>query len=198
MASQHGTTEVRLSLGEWTAAESTGRKRESLRLDRGLSPPEYNDAGGSHMDRNALGSVAEYALAKLLGPDTLRDWCENKAFSLNHRDIPCDVGQNLHVRATTLAHGGLIVHPYDPPNGVFVLAVVDRSRLLVRYLGWWYARSAQTPRYWRNTGPGFGLRPAYVVPQDHLHPMDTLPEDAIRCLPSPSSCSVSSDMPTAV
>lgn len=167
---------VTLTPDEAIAARGLGRKREELRVVRGKSGPEYQDNGGTHVERNELGALAEYALAKSLGPDTLRDWVENKAFSLNHKNIPCDVGVNLHVRATKRLTGGLILHPSDPDRGAFVLALVEG--LTVTFRGWIRCQAGKQQEYWRDTGPGFGKRPAYVVPQDELLTMNSLrPED---------------------
>lgn len=173
------TATVKLTTTEWEAACSLGRKRHWLREQRGRSPAEYRDRGGSHMDRNALGAVAEYALAKHYGPDVLADWVEHKAFSLEHHLIPCDVGKNLHVRATKYRAGRLVAHPYDPDTGVFVLARVCEE-LTVDFVGWCLGAFAKQPHYWLADGPGFKLRPAFVVDSDDLCDMDTIPSEAIR------------------
>ncbi len=169
-----------MTADEWEAACSIGRKRQWLREQRGRSPAEYSDRGGTHLDRNAIGAVAEYVLAKHYGAETLRDWCENKSFSLEHHLIPCDVGKNLHVRATKLPHGRLIAHPYDPDGGVFVLARVDSTNRAVTFVGWAYGHAVKQRPYWTDTGPGFKFRPAFVFPSELLYPFGTVPEEAIR------------------
>lgn len=171
---------IQLTSDEWTAAESIGLKRQALRLQRGKSPVEYRDGGGTHNERNGIGSVAEYATAKHYGPDVLRDWCENKSFSLQHHLIPCDVGKSLHVRSTKLSHGGLIAHDYDPNTGVFILAIADKAALTVTLIGWDYGANVKKKVNWKDTGSGFGRRPAYCAGQDSLRPMDTIPPEAIR------------------
>lgn len=163
---------ITLTKDEYDAAAALGVKREALRRARQKARPVPGDGGGDWDDRNAIGAVAEYALAKLLGPAFVRDWVETKAYSENHRAIACDVGDNLHVRATTRANGNLILHPGDPDNGAFVLARVDGRT--VTFPGWCRAGACKTDEYWRDTGPGFGKRPAYVVPARELLPMDAL------------------------
>jgi len=172
--------DVTLTTAEWEAACSIGHKRQWLREHRGRSPAEYRDRGGSHLDRHAVGAVAEYALAKALGDDVLADWRATKAFSLEHHLIPCDVGKNLHVRATSHPRGRLIAHPYDPDAGVFVLARASAPALTVAFVGWCLGSEAKSRERWLDHGPGFSLRPAFVTDADALNPMDTLPPEAVR------------------
>lgn len=168
---------VELSEGERLAAASIGLKRLEHRRRRGAEK-HYQDNGGTNEDRESIGAIAEYALAKHLGAEVLRDWCETKAYTDgDHTLIPCDVGRNLHVRATVKRHGGLILHDSDPDCGVFVLAIVVPT--YVEFRGWAYARNVKRASYWRTDGPGFGKRPAYVMPQDALRPMSELPPEAI-------------------
>ena len=171
---------VRLSAAEWQAAASIGEKRETLRVQRGKSPAEYRDRGGTHVERNRIGSVAEYALAKHYGKDTLQDWCETKSYSEHHHLIPCDVGTNLHVRATANPRGRLVGHPYDPDSGIFVLARVDATARTVTFVGWTTGATLKEPYNWCNTGPGFGLRPAFVIATNELQPISTIPPEAIH------------------
>ncbi len=174
------STIVRLSPHEWAAASTLGHKRQWLRENRGKSPAEYRDGGGTHLERNAIGAVAEYALAKHYGKDTLQDWCENKSFSLEHHKIACDVGLNLHVRASNNTRARLVAHPYDPDGGVFVLALTDASLRLVSFVGWCWGREAKQPIHWDDYSNGFRYRPAFAVPSHYLQPMSTVPHEAIR------------------
>lgn len=172
-------TTVTLTEEEYTAATDVGLKRQALYKARGRTNGlKAGEGRGSAC--NALGATAEFALASLLGPDVLADWWDTKAYSENHWDIPCDVGKNIHVRATTYATGGLILHPYDPGFGVFVLAI--QSNRTFTFAGWVYGYVGKDCYHWRCTGPGFG-RPgcaAYCVQQRFLRPMDTLPTECIR------------------
>lgn len=172
--------QITLQKTEWDAAASLGEKRQVLREARGKSDPEYNDGGGTHVKRNQIGAVAEYALAKALGPDILADWVTTKAYSTEHWKIKCDVGKNLHVRATDYKSGRLVLHPYDPEGGVFILAVVDHEKLTVTFRGWDVASNLKVPEYWDDYSNGFKNRPAFAVPPNVLNPMSTLPPEAIR------------------
>lgn len=188
-----------LSEAEWKAAEQIGIKREALRKTRGRSPDAYKDNGGTHDERNAIGAVAEYALAKHYGPDILRDWCDNKSFSLEHWKILCDVGKNLHVRATSNPRAKmLVVHerkgqamppvdrrhkrPSDPSDGVFVFATVTASTRTITFHGWRLSGWVQENCEWNTTTPGFNRpdRHAFTCHKSELLPMETVPAEAIR------------------
>lgn len=169
---------ITLTPGEWQAAASIGERRQALRVTRGRDEPEYRDGGGTHVKRNQIGAVAEYALAKALG--VLADWCDTKSFSLNHKAIPCDVGLNIHVRATDYRTGRLVLHPYDPTGGVFVLAVTSVKNHTVDFRGWDYAYNIKVPEYWDDYSNGFRNRPAYCVPQGMLNAMEDLPQESIK------------------
>ncbi len=170
---------VTLTEDEYTAATDVGLKRQALYKARGRTHglKAGEGRGGAC---NALGATAEFALAKILGEDVLADWWATRAYSETHWEIPCDLGKNLHVRATTYATGGLILHPYDPGTGVFVLAT--QSNRTFTFAGWVYGAEGKSLEHWRNTGPGFG-RPgcaAYCVRQKFLRPFDTLPMESVR------------------
>lgn len=174
---------VQLLETEWKAAGQIGLKREALRRARGKSQGEYQDNGGTKDERNAIGAIAEYALAKHLGPKTLRDWCENKSFSMEHQKIPCDVGSNLHVRATSNPRARLLIlHPYDPPAGVFIFATVDEESRIVNFHGWILASEGQQPEYWNDYMRGFDRpgRAAYTVDRSLLKPIETIPSESIN------------------
>ncbi len=195
--------EVTLTRGEWDAACTIGRKRQWLREKHGRSPAEYRDGGGSHMDRNAIGAVAEYALARHYGKDVLRDWCENKSYACTAeaiKAIPCDVGKNLHVRASSNPKARmLIVHeapgraeepvarrrfrPTDKPGGVFILAHVLEESLSVVFLGWRKSDWVQANCAWNTTDPGFFHtdRHAYTCDKDDLLPLSEIPSGEIWC-----------------
>lgn len=152
--------------------------------------------------RNAIGAVAEYALAKHYGKSVLVDWCENKSYVNTPeaiRAIPCDVGKNIHVRATSNPRARmLIVHearghaeepverrrfrPSDPPNGVFVFATVLEITLTVVYHGWQNSGWVQKCCAWNTRSPGFFQkdRHAYTCDVDDLLDMATIPHEDIE------------------
>lgn len=174
---------IRLKPSEHAAACSLGVKRESLRRARGKVQDfdQRGDKGGTLNERNAIGALAEYALAKYLGLDVLRDWCENKAFSLDHSKITSDVGKNIQVRASANPRATLWVYHHDNyPTAPFVLARVDG--LDVTFVGWVFGSEGQNPEWWDRLGwSRFGPdRAAYNVPHEALKPMQELPDDCVR------------------
>lgn len=182
-----------LSESEVAAASSLGVKRHRCRERRenGGDPIEgFRDNGGTHDRRNAVGAIAEYAVAKHVGPDALRDWVETKAYSdEGGGGIPCDVGSNIHVRSTASKSPNtrLIVHPYDPDVGCFVFVVWDEETRTATIHGWQWGRNCKRPAFWDDKSPGFRerdhkgrSRAAYCVPRDRLFPIETLPEYVCR------------------
>lgn len=173
---------ITLTEAEFAAACTIGEKRQAYRVRKGHDKTPYADSGGTFNERQHVGAVCEYALAKSLGPEILRDWCENKAYvDANPHLILSDVGRNLHVRGTTKPHGGVILHPKDPSNGIFVLARLDVQTRTVTFVGWNVAGALKVAKYWRNSGPGFGQpgRAAFCAPESALFDMSTLPQEAI-------------------
>lgn len=165
---------VKLGEAEWKAAWGLGVKREALRQSKGIKQEfDKTDNGGSMDDRNGVGGVAEYALAKHLGPDHVRYWCEHQAFSHNHKAIQSDVGSNLQVRATPLSRGTLWLYTYDDhPDAPFILARVDVASRTVTFVGWVFGAEGQQAEYWDLLK---WSRPAFNIPMDVLHPMEDLP-----------------------
>jgi hypothetical protein len=162
---------VELTKDEYTAAAAVGEKRQKM----------HGEHGGTRLERDQIGAVAEYALAKHLGADVLRDWAENKAYTDGDpKLILADVGKCLQVRATKKSAGNLIVKKGDRATDVFVLARVDPTRHTVTFVGWQFGRNCQRATFWRDQGPGYGFQAAYLVDEDVLNDMDTLPPEAVR------------------
>ena len=170
--------DIAITLAEWGEARAFGLKRQALKKNRGRACAAPKDAGGSWDERNALGAIAEFALAKAYGLVDL--WRSTQAYSEQHAKITSDVGQNIQVRATDVEHGSLIVHDYDKKDAPYVLAIVRLAGPpVVHFAGWTWWRLACIPRFWDDRSPGFNRpgRGAYRVPQDCLFPMKTLPEE---------------------
>lgn len=146
-----------------------------------------------------IGAIAEYALAKHYGKTVLQDWCENKSYTDGDpRSIPCDVGKNIHVRATSNPRARfLVIHeargqamepverrrfrPTDTATGTFVMARVDEATRTVVFLGWQNSGWVQENVVWNNTSPGFFNtdRHAFTCPIEALEPMNTIPPEDI-------------------
>jgi hypothetical protein len=175
---------VLLRNAEWEAAASLGLKREALRKSRGVVQTfDRSDRGGSVEKRNAVGAIAEYALARHYGLH--RMWCETQAFSLEHWKIKSDVGHRLQVRASDNPRATLWLrdepadrsHESDP----FILARLQPHARSVTFVGWVYGREGLDPSNWDRLGwskhgPG---RAAFNVLDSALHDMALLPEELI-------------------
>ena len=133
---------------------------------------------------DGVGTVTEYALAKFFGPDVLKDWLELKSYAEGAaiKRILADVGKNVQVRGVDAAHKGLVAHPRDPSGAVYVLAHADVPTRTVTFLGWNWGGNLKRERFWENKKAGFNKpgRAAYLVPQEHLKPMSTLPMEEVR------------------
>lgn len=174
---------VILSPSERKAAASLGLKREQLRRSRGKAQDydQRGDRGGTMDERNAIGAIAEYALAKHLGPDVLRLWCETQAFSLDHKTIQADVGRNLQVRASDNKNATLWMYDHDKhPDAPYILARVLGNT--VEFVGWVYGKDGQLPEFWDRLGwSRFGPdRAAFNIPSQLLRPMEELPSEHVR------------------
>lgn len=167
---------VILKPAEWDAASSLGAKREALRLARGRGQDfDKTDGGGSMVKRNAIGAVAEYALARHYSLQRL--WCETQAFSEEHWKITADVGHGIQVRATDRSTGRLWGYTYDKGDDqAYVLARVDATRRTVSFIGWMYGRDIKSPQYWDLMK---WSRPAFTPPVEVLTDMALLPEALI-------------------
>jgi hypothetical protein len=115
-----------------------------------------------------IGCLAEEACAK----------CLNLYWSgLCGAGVP-DVGFKYQVRGTWRMDGRLILHPDDKDDEPFILVTphdtMEGGMLTFRLVGWILCRDGKQEKYW--TDPK-GDRPAFFVPQDALHPMETLPDE---------------------
>lgn len=153
-----------LTPAEEQTAEREARARQQYATGAGL-----NNAYGAERDQGAsldvVGRLGEVGVAKLL-----------------HLDSPATVGQldardvaTLHVRSTTLLEGSLILHPTDQDNHIFILAVVTQKEgcwTQVHAWGWIRSNDGKRQAFWRDRRV---RTPAFFVPQDRLHTMDTMP-----------------------
>ncbi len=142
------------------------------------SPSKMNPDHSAHrqMGNHCVGTVGEYAVAKLLGID-MDLTCDT------YKSIP-DVGE-YEVRTRRKIEYELNIRPGDPDR-IFVLAylfedpaVVERGQqcIEVKVAGWTWAHDARAggeeSPYWKNPG-GYGF--AHFVPRQDLRPMRELIE----------------------
>lgn len=160
---------VRLSWFEILSAAHAGVSRNvsALRDNRQVE----NGRTDSVWDRHILGAIGELAVAKAL----------NRYWSPAVGRLDTETGDieaaGVHVKATTLPNGSLIVRPHDPDDLPYVLVVLELP--FVRIVGWMLGADAKSGRYWRDVDRARGIhRAAHFVPQDDLnHDIQSLVSD---------------------
>lgn len=120
--------------------------------------PDAHGYRGDGWSIDIEGAAAEMAYAKM------RDayWL---AVADNFHALDGDVGRT-QIRSTARPDGCLILHPDDPDDSAFVLAIGCAPTF--RFVGWGYGRDLKRREYWReDTG-----RPAFFIPQAALQGAD--------------------------
>jgi hypothetical protein len=80
-----------------------------------------------------------------------------------------DLPGGIDVKTRSKHSYDLIVQKRENPEKRFVLVTIESQKTLIH--GWCYGREAMDGRYWADPARG---RPAYFVPKEYLHPMETL------------------------
>ena len=86
-----------------------------------------------------------------------------------------DVG-HYQVRTTPNDWGHLLLHPKDEDAEVFILILSHGSPEFI-LKGWLLGKEGKVDEFWRDGTKG---RPAFFVPQEALHSMDTLPPVGVK------------------
>jgi hypothetical protein len=152
------TTVVRLSWHEVRAGALHGVDRNIYAMANGRVP-HHDQPLSTLWESNIVGSLAERAVAKLLGL-----YPEGETSP----GYTGDVG-GVEVRATQRPDGRLIVRDNDHDEAPFVLVRGIVPDLTV--VGWLHGRDAKRPDWLM---PANGRRAAYFVPLDALRPMSEL------------------------
>ena len=145
--------EVQLTPTEIMMGAQAGVMRQVQNLNTNGSKPTYGLEGNNQdWQIHIEGTLAEQAVAKHL----------NTYWSGKGRRGDVDVG-DVDVRSTHHMKGCLIVHPGDPDDRFFYLALGLNGAY--RIPGGMYGREAKQDKYWRD-----GIaRPAYFVPAADLY-----------------------------
>ena len=118
--------------------------------------------GSKALDIHLLGAAGEMAVASYLGmKHELYKEVEAKKGS---DDLP-----GIDVKTRSKASYDLIVQKNEDPEKKFVLVTIENQQTLLH--GWCYGRQAMDERYWADPARG---RPAFFMPKENLHPMETL------------------------
>ena len=119
--------------------------------------------GSKALDIHLLGAAGEVAVASYLGlKEHLFKETEAKRGS-------ADLPGGIDVKTRSKASYDLIVQRQSDPNRKFVLVTIESQQTLIH--GWCYGKDAMQNQFWKDPARG---RPAYFVPKEHLHPIDTL------------------------
>jgi hypothetical protein len=154
-------TTVALTPDEVLQGAMVGVLRRVGNMKTGLADrPTYGAGQNQAWTRDCEGACGELAVAKHLG----LYWNG----SLGQLKAP-DVGK-YQVRTTPADGGRLLLHGRDPDDAAFILARGFAPRF--QLAGWIMGRDGKRQDWWRELVPG---RPCFVVPNEALHPMDTLP-----------------------
>ena len=148
---------------ERQAAMDEGMRRQSVNEAKGLRGRNGGASFGSKaLDIHLLGAAGEMAVASYLGmKHELYKEVEAKRGSY---DLP-----GIDIKTRSKHSYDLIVQKQENPDKKFVLVTIQNQQTLLH--GWCYGRQAMDVRYWADPARG---RPAFFMPKENLHPMETL------------------------
>ena len=118
--------------------------------------------GSKALEIHLLGAAGEMAVASHLGM---------KSFLYQATEAErgsCDL-PNIDVKTRSKAAYDLIVQKNEPPEKKYILVTIQDKTTLIH--GWIYGKEAMQEKFWADPAKG---RPAYFVPKENLHPMETL------------------------
>lgn len=162
---------VSLSYPQIMQAAVIGSMRQVHNLQK-KRQPRHGAGSWTDWQKHIEGCMGEMALAKHFGA-----FWDGKVGDLSAGDVG-----KIEVRTTPAANGHLLVHDWDTPSSVFVLAIGVNGTYT--FTGWIRGTDAQKDGpdgFWgdpKNTG-----RPAYWVPQWALQPFETLPWESKKAAP---------------
>ena len=149
-------------------------KERQAAMDEGMRRQAVNEAqrlrgrnggasfGSKALDIHLLGAAGEMAVASYLGmKHELYKEVEAKRGS---DDLP-----GIDIKTRSKHSYNLIVQKQENPDKKFVLVTIENQQTLLH--GWCYGRQAMDVRYWADPAGG---RPAFFMPKENLHPMETL------------------------
>ena len=148
---------------EKQAAMEEGMRRQAVNEAKRLRGRNGGASFGSRaLDIHLLGAAGEMAVASYLGmKHELYKEVEAKRGS---DDLP-----GIDIKTRSKHSYDLIVQKQENPDKKFVLVTIENQQTLLH--GWCYGRQAMDARYWADPARG---RPAFFMPKENLHPMETL------------------------
>ena len=147
---------VKLTAMEMLIATSLGTARHMQSVSR---TPSRGQAKETSLDSHILGAIGELAAARVMGI--------YPGFTVNNFTGP-DMGTDIQVR--TSRRNALIVAPKDNKNERYVLVTGHAPEMVV--VGWMWGYEAMDPKWFFD--PNNNRPPAYFVPAEELHPIETI------------------------
>ena len=148
---------------EKQAAMEEGMRRQSVNEARGLRGRNGGASFGSKaLEIHLLGAAGEMAVASHLGM---------KSFLYQATEAErgsCDL-PGIDVKTRSKHQYDLIVQKNEPAEKKYVLVTIQNKTTLIH--GWIHGGEAMQEKFWADPAKG---RPAYFVPKEYLHPIDTL------------------------
>lgn len=144
-------------------AMKEGERRQSVNAAQGLRGRNGGAWQGSKaLDIHLLGAAGEMAVGSVLGlKHHLYKEVQAKRGS---DDLP-----GIDVKTRSKHSYDLIVQKNEDANKKFVLVTIEKGTTLIH--GWCWGGEAMNEKFWADPARG---RPAYFVPKDQLHPMETI------------------------
>ena len=141
-----------------------GMRRQGVNEARGLRGRNGGAwQGNKALDIHLLGAAGEVAVASYLG---LKEHLFKETEAKRGSD---DLPGGIDVKTRSKSRYDLIVQKQEDPKKVFVMVTIENQQTLLQ--GWCYGHEAMKEEYWADPARG---RPAYFVPKEALHSMDTL------------------------
>jgi hypothetical protein len=148
---------------ERQAAMDEGMRRQSVNEAKGLRGRNGGASfGGKALDIHLLGAAGEMAVASYL--DMKHELYKETEAKKGSDDLP-----GIDIKTRSKHSYDLIVQRQEDPDRKFVLVTIENQQTLLH--GWCYGRQAMDVRYWADPARG---RPAFFMPKENLHPMETL------------------------
>ena len=148
---------------ERQAAMDEGMRRQSVNEAKGLRWRNGGASfGGKALDIHLLGAAGEMAVASYL--DMKHELYKETEAKKGSDDLP-----GIDIKTRSKHSYDLIVQRQEDPDRKFVLVTIENQQTLLH--GWCYGRQAMDVRYWADPARG---RPAFFMPKENLHPMETL------------------------
>ena len=145
-------------------AKQEGIRRQDVNAAKGLRGRNGGAWQGSKaLDIHLLGAAGEVAVASYLG---LKEHLFKETEACRGSD---DLPGGIDIKTRSKLRYDLIVQKHENPSKKFVLVTIENRQTLLH--GWCWGGEAINEKFWADPARG---RPAYFVPKENLHSMETI------------------------